>query len=190
MHTWERTARLQSYAGSGSTQDKLMLYNRKLLLKWLQIWMWQIPALPFHMFQKAFPGKLKPALSGTHRYSLFVKKTAAAFILHLAIAEWLSYDISSCLLLWIDKDAQICRDITGALILWFFFPFKCFSLWFAMHSHRKYGFLFGESSYRTQKWVWSGRAVQRLWIIKTFFTPFLLSLEIFQDQAENGEWTK
>lgn len=121
MHTWERTARLQSYAGSGSTQDKLMLYNQKLLLQWLQIWMWQIPALPFHMFQKAFPGKLKPALSGTHRYGFLVKKTAAAFILHLAIAEWLSYDISSCLLLWIDKDAQICRDITGALILWFFF---------------------------------------------------------------------
>lgn len=42
---------------------------------------------PFHMFQKAFPGKLKPALSGTHRYRLSVKKTAAAFILHLALAE-------------------------------------------------------------------------------------------------------
>lgn len=55
---------------------------------------------PFHMLQKAFPGKLKPAVSGTHRYSLSVK-TAAAFILHLALAERLSCDISSCLLLWI-----------------------------------------------------------------------------------------
>lgn len=84
---------------------------------------------PFHMFQKAFPGKLKPALSGTHRYSLSVRKTAAAFILHLALAEWLSSDISSCLLLWIDKDVQICRDITGTLILGFS-PLKCFSLCF------------------------------------------------------------
>lgn len=54
----------------------------------------------FHRFQKAFPGKLNPAVSGTHRYSLYMK-TAAAFILHLALAERLSCDISNCLLLWI-----------------------------------------------------------------------------------------
>lgn len=45
VHTWKRTARLHSYAGSGSTQDKPMLYNQKLLLKWVQIRMGQIPAL-------------------------------------------------------------------------------------------------------------------------------------------------
>ena len=38
-------------------------------------------------FQKQSPSKLEPALSGTHRYSLSVKKTAGAFILHLALAE-------------------------------------------------------------------------------------------------------
>lgn len=148
MHTWKRTARLQSYAGSGSTQDKPMLHNQKLLLKWVQIRMGQIPVLNLFTFQKALPGKLKPALSGTPRYSLSVRKTAAAFILHLALAEWLSYDISSCLLLWIDKDVQICRDIIGTLILGFF-SLKCCSLCFAVNSHWKYGFLLGESSYRT-----------------------------------------
>lgn len=68
-------------------------------------------------FQKQFPGKLEPALTGTFRFILSVKKTAGAFILHLALAEQFSYDISSCLLLQIAKDSRTCRDITGASIL-------------------------------------------------------------------------